>query len=121
MADGSLFGRVRGPLVVDLFAGGGGASHGIRSALGVSPIVAGRALKGPADRMLAAAGLDVSPAGVAAHLSGLMDLLLVDSADDTDDLRRALEPHVRASLAAPIVMHDDAARRALAEIVLAVS
>mgnify|MGYP006267781237 CR=1 FL=1 len=88
--------------------------------VGVSPIVAGRALKGPADRMLAAAGLEVSPVGVAAHLSGLMDLLLVDPTDDTDDLRRALEPHVRASLAAPIVMHDDAARRALAEIVLAV-
>ena len=89
--------------------------------VGVSPIVAGRALKGPADRMLAAAGLEVSPVGVAAHLSGLMDLLLVDAADDTGDLRRALEPHVRASVAAPIVMHDDAARRALAEIVLAVS
>lgn len=40
MADGSLFGRVRGPIVVDLFAGGGGASHGIREALGVSPVVA---------------------------------------------------------------------------------
>jgi len=40
VADGSLFGRVRGPIVFDLFAGGGGASHGIRSALGVSPVVA---------------------------------------------------------------------------------
>lgn len=40
MADGSLFGRVRGPIVVDLFAGGGGASLGIAQALGVSPVVA---------------------------------------------------------------------------------
>lgn len=40
MADGTLFGRVRGPLVVDLFAGGGGASLGIQQALGVSPVVA---------------------------------------------------------------------------------
>ena len=39
-ADGSLFGRVRGPIVVDLFAGGGGASEGIRQALGVGPTVA---------------------------------------------------------------------------------
>ena len=39
-ADGSLFGRVRGPIVVDLFAGGGGASEGIRQALGVGPAVA---------------------------------------------------------------------------------
>ena len=40
MADGSLFGRVAGPIVVDLFAGGGGASLGIAQALGVSPVVA---------------------------------------------------------------------------------
>lgn len=40
MADGSLFGRLHGPVVVDLFAGGGGASHGIREALGVSPVAA---------------------------------------------------------------------------------
>ena len=40
MADGSLFGRVLGPIVVDLFAGGGGASLGIAQALGVSPVVA---------------------------------------------------------------------------------
>ena len=40
MADGSLFGRVAGPLVVDLFAGGGGASLGIQWATGASPIVA---------------------------------------------------------------------------------
>lgn len=36
----ALFGRVRGPIVVDLFAGGGGASLGIEQALGVAPIVA---------------------------------------------------------------------------------
>jgi DNA (cytosine-5)-methyltransferase 1 len=39
-ADGSLFGRVRGPIVIDGFAGGGGASLGIKWALGVEPVVA---------------------------------------------------------------------------------
>lgn len=49
MADGGLtpidpspglFGRLRGPIVVDLFAGGGGASEGVRRALGYGPVVA---------------------------------------------------------------------------------
>lgn len=39
-ADGSLFGDLRQLRVVDLFAGGGGASTGIAQALGVEPIVA---------------------------------------------------------------------------------
>jgi len=42
VADGaSLFGRLdTGPVIVDLFAGGGGASEGIRQATGRGPIVA---------------------------------------------------------------------------------
>lgn len=40
MTASTLFGRLQGPRVIDLFAGGGGASHGIRAALGVSPVVA---------------------------------------------------------------------------------
>jgi len=40
VADGSLFGRLAGPRIVDLFAGGGGASLGLRWATGVEPIVA---------------------------------------------------------------------------------
>jgi DNA (cytosine-5)-methyltransferase 1 len=40
VADGSLFGNLRGPVVVDLFAGGGGASEGIRRATGHEPTVA---------------------------------------------------------------------------------
>ena len=42
MADGGIgvYGRVGGPVIVDLFAGGGGASLGIQWATGVSPIVA---------------------------------------------------------------------------------
>ena len=47
----------------------------------VSPIVGGRALKGPADRMLASLGHEVSAAGVAALYEGLLDGMLVDGAD----------------------------------------
>ena len=48
----------------------------------VSPIVGGRALKGPADRMLASLGHEVSAAGVAALYEGLLDGMLVDGADE---------------------------------------
>ncbi len=47
----------------------------------VSPIVGGRALKGPADRMLASLGHEVSAAGVAAMYRGLVDGMVIDRVD----------------------------------------
>lgn len=47
----------------------------------VSPIIGGKALKGPADRMLAAAGVEVSPLGVARSYDGLIDGILIDDED----------------------------------------
>lgn len=65
------------------------AVPGVREALAtttaplvaVSPIVGGRALKGPADRMLASLGHEVSAAGIAAIYAGLIDGLVIDEAD----------------------------------------
>jgi LPPG:FO 2-phospho-L-lactate transferase len=48
----------------------------------VSPIIGGRALKGPADRMLAAKGIEVSPLGVARCYEGLIDGILIDAEDE---------------------------------------
>ncbi len=48
----------------------------------VSPIVGGRALKGPADRVLSALGHDVSPVGVARIYKGLIDVLVLDAVDE---------------------------------------
>jgi LPPG:FO 2-phospho-L-lactate transferase len=50
----------------------------------VSPIVGGRALKGPADRMLASLGHEVSAAGVAAMYEGLVDGMVVDGVDEEE-------------------------------------
>ncbi|HUG14114.1 MAG TPA: 2-phospho-L-lactate transferase [Thermomicrobiales bacterium] len=47
----------------------------------VSPIVGGRALKGPADSMLDSLGHEVSAAGVAALYLGLLDGIVIDEAD----------------------------------------
>ena len=82
--------------------------------IGVSPIVAGKAIKGPADRMLRAAGLPSSPAGVARALPGLFDTLLIEESDLTDALRAELAPLVPRVAGATTVMHDGDARLSLA-------
>ena len=103
----------------------GGMSEAISAArargvhvIGVSPIVAGKALQGPADRMLSAAKLPSSPVGVARALPGLFDTLLVEEADLTSELRADLAPLVANVVGTQIVMHDDAARLSLAQRLL---
>jgi LPPG:FO 2-phospho-L-lactate transferase len=80
----------------------------------VSPLIGGRAVKGPADRMLARLAGGTSPAHVAGAYPGLIDALLVDEAD-ADDLGGLGEvrPIVTRTL-----MADAAARRRLAEAAL---
>lgn len=48
----------------------------------VSPLFGGRALKGPADRVLASLGLAAGNQGVADAYSGLIDTLIVDRSDE---------------------------------------
>ena len=80
--------------------------------LAVSPIVGGRAVKGPADRMLARMAGGTTPAHVASCYEGLIDALVVDEADPTGPLA------VRAVVTRTL-MTDLAASRRLAEEVLA--
>ena len=55
----------------------------------VSPIVGGRAIKGPAAKMMAELRLEVSPAAVARHYAGLLRGFVVDTVDE------ALAPAIR--------------------------
>lgn len=55
----------------------------------VSPLVGGKALKGPADRMLATLGHEVSSVGVARIYAGVIDGLVIDTVDR--DLTRSIE------------------------------
>ena len=72
------------------------AITGVRDALretsarvvAVSPIVGGRTIKGPADRMLRDQGLAASAATVAQLYSDFLDVLVIDNADD------ALKPEI---------------------------
>ena len=100
------------------------AVPGIRQALvetdakvaAVSPIIGGRALKGPAARMLESLGHESSATGVAKLYADVLDVLVIDEED------RALAPDVEALGITPIVtntiMRDAASRRALAEVTL---
>lgn len=80
----------------------------------VSPLIGGRAVKGPADRMLARLAGGTRPADVASTYAGLIDALVVDEAD-ADDLGglAGVRPVVAKTL-----MVDADARRRLAEAVL---
>lgn len=52
--------------------------------MAVSPLIGGRSVKGPADRMLAAAGLRCDSLGIADCYDGLIDRLLIDTRDAAD-------------------------------------
>jgi LPPG:FO 2-phospho-L-lactate transferase len=82
----------------------------------VSPIIRGATVKGPADRLMAAAGIEVSCAGVASIYRDICSTLLVDESD-ADRAGDVEAQGVRAAIA-PILMRDadgaaDLARRAL--------
>ncbi|HEY3543741.1 MAG TPA: 2-phospho-L-lactate transferase [Gaiellaceae bacterium] len=83
-------------------------------AVAVSPLIGGRAVKGPADRMLERLAGGRSPAHVAGCYGGLIDALVVDEsdADDLDGLGD-VRPIVTRTL-----MRDADARRRLAEAAL---
>jgi LPPG:FO 2-phospho-L-lactate transferase len=82
----------------------------------VSPLIGGRAVKGPADRMLARLAGGTDPAAVAGCYSGLIDALVIDRADATTELPDGVRPIVTRTL-----MIDDDARRRLAQAVLDVA
>ncbi len=96
---------------------------GRRNVVAVSPIVAGAALKGPADRMLTELGHEASVVGVARLYASLAAALVIDRADDaraadvaatgvvpivTDTVMSSLE---RAAALARVVLDAAAAPR----------
>ncbi len=87
--------------------------------VGVSPIVEGRALKGPADRMLASLGHASSAVGVARLYAGLADRFVIDDGDA--QLAPDIESLGMQVSVLPTVMRTDADRSALAQAVIEVS
>jgi len=83
----------------------------------VSPIVAGAALKGPADRIMVELGLEATVVGVARLYAPFTGTLVVDEADA--DLAAAVEAEGLRCVVTPTVMHGVPEAAALAEAVLA--
>jgi LPPG:FO 2-phospho-L-lactate transferase len=83
----------------------------------ISPIIGGKALKGPADRMLAALGHESSALGVARLYADLIDTYVLDAEDA--DTARAVEALGLQPVVTDTIMRDDASRARLAGEVLA--
>ena len=100
------------------------AVPGIRNALraaparvaAVSPIVGGRALKGPAARNLASLGLGASAAAVAEIYKDFLDVFVLDHEDIA--LRQEVERKEMSAVVTQTVMSSSETRRALARTVL---
>jgi LPPG:FO 2-phospho-L-lactate transferase len=81
--------------------------------IAVSPIVGGKAIKGPAAKMMAELGLETSVVAIARHYAGRIDGLVIDEAD------RALAPQIERLgirvLVCDAIMQDPEGRRRLAQ------
>jgi LPPG:FO 2-phospho-L-lactate transferase len=85
--------------------------------IAVSPLVGGRAVKGPADRMLERLAGGTAPVRIAGCYPDVIDVLVFDESDA--DGAAAVEREGVRAVTAPTMMHDLAAATALAETVLA--
>ena len=86
--------------------------------IAVSPIVGGRALGGPAAKMMAELGEEVSCVGIARRYAPICDALVIDTVDAAE--APAIETLGMRAVVTPTVMETDADKDALAREVLAV-
>ena len=100
------------------------ALPGVRDALrttdativGVSPIVGGATIKGPADRMMRGLGMEVSAVGVARAYADFLDVLVIDQQDA--DLAAGVEAEGVKAVVTDTIMRDLDVKRALAQVTL---
>ncbi|MEM9550937.1 MAG: 2-phospho-L-lactate transferase [Pseudomonadota bacterium] len=83
----------------------------------VSPLIAGKVVKGPADRMLASLGQRADVVGVAQCYAGLADALVIDTVDA--GLAEAVEATGARAICTDILMPDLAGKSRLAAEVVA--
>ena len=83
----------------------------------VSGIIGGKAVKGPADRMLASLGRESSAVGVAREYADLADTFVLDTVDGATS--GSIEALGMRTLVTDTIMTDDAGRARLAREVLA--
>jgi LPPG:FO 2-phospho-L-lactate transferase len=82
----------------------------------ISPIVGGRALKGPAANMMATMGMEVSALGVAKIYQGLVDIFILDETDK--ELAPAIQKLGMQAVTTNTIMSGTAEKKALARTAL---
>ena len=100
------------------------ALPGVRQALrqtaapvvAVSPLVAGKPVKGPADRLLSGLGIEVSVIGVASLYQDFLDALVIDTQDENQCTR--LEQLGLTVIATDTIMNDMEKSVALAQVIM---
>ena len=89
------------------------SSH--RAVTAVSPLIGGKTIKGPADRVMKSLGLPAGSQGVAAAYEGLIDRLVIDEADGDD--AASMEDDVEILVTDTLITAPQAAARLAAELV----
>jgi LPPG:FO 2-phospho-L-lactate transferase len=97
---------------------------GIRTALqeararviAVCPLVGGKSLKGPSDKMMLELGYDVSAAGVARLYDDICSIFVIDESDA--DQRAGIEALGMKAVVLPTVMRSTADKENLARAIL---
>ncbi len=79
--------------------------------LGVSPIICGKAVKGPLAGMMQSLGLEVSAFGIAKYYADLLDIFVIDESDA--ELAPQIEELGLKVLAMPIIMKGSEGRKKL--------
>ncbi|MGI9229267.1 MAG: 2-phospho-L-lactate transferase [Gammaproteobacteria bacterium] len=82
----------------------------------VSPLIQGRAVKGPAAKLMRELGLPVDNTGIAGYYRGLIDYLIIDEADKAD--QDGISQTGITPMSMPTLMRDEADRVRLAERIM---
>lgn len=95
----------------------GAVSASLAPVVAISPLIAGKVVKGPADRMMAGLGLRADAVGIARQYRDIADILMIDHADaGLCDMIRKTGPCVHCS---DIMMRDLDDKKRLAGDLLA--
>ena len=84
--------------------------------IGVSPIIKGEALKGPAAKMMSELGMDVSAAGVANQLKDVLTGFVIDHLDEAQ--QDTITDMGLRTLVTATIMNNNEARVRLAKEIL---
>jgi LPPG:FO 2-phospho-L-lactate transferase len=103
-------------LSIDPMLAIGGMREALRAAgvpvVAVSPLIAGKAVKGPTAKMMAELGMALTPQAIAQHYAGLIDGLVIDASDQSQAAATGVPTHVTSTLMQTL----DDKRRLAAEV-----